>query len=518
MVDKTDSAAPSLDQSDIGKRVLYHPGSDKTSKRGILRYYGIPEFAGGHWCGIELDEPTGKNNGYLYGIHYFQCDDNHGVFVQANKVELDLNPPKRSHKRTGSGGSRSIPQSPVSQKEFFKSSPPPLKKVSTPSLQKTLPSQAFSTKLRQLTAKGQKSPAQPLKAFGSEVGNGNVVVRRKASTPKPVKSHGHMRRSSSGENLNIKGLMNGRLIKSASSECVKKASSKEPSPKPFRRSCHENFTAVPHRKSSKGRVQRWPVTSTPVKRDSMSPPSSSSTSIVSTGASDMEPNGTSDQQLSSSDVALMQTPGTPPENGVFIKPLETPPGDVAFIKTPETPSCETSNTSTTISSAMVSTDSSITGLQTPVSQLKLQAQNSDFIDSNRVPSPEPHVPQEKYQNTQSGSATLSHPLSVATARSADSAALPTDSAAMLTDSLATPTITVATPTEAANLPTHSANINGFTQLTGNDDTEHQSASTITTDKLLDDTVSVTGRAADCHYYYYCHCSCYSSPRKNWLCC
>lgn len=452
MVDNTDSAAPPLSQADIGKRVLYHPGSDKNSKRGTLRYYGIPEFAEGYWCGIELDEPTGKNNGYLYGIHYFQCEDNRGVFVQASKVELDLNPPKRTHKRTGSG-SRSIPHSPVGHKEFFKSSPPPLKKVNTPTLQKALPTQAFNAKLRQLTAKGHKTPAQPLKAFGSEVGN--VVIRRKASTPKPVKSYGHMRRSSSGENLSVKGSMNGRLIKSASSECVQKTSSKEPSPKPFRRSSHENFTAVPNRKSSKGRVQRWPLTSTPVKRDSMSPPSSSSTSVISTGASDVEPNGTSDEQVSSS--------------------------DVAFVQTPETPPCDTSNTSntSTLSNGMVSTDDSIIGLQTPVSQLRLQAQNSDFIDSNRMPSPEPHPPQEKYQNTVSGSATLSHPLSsvtVSVSRPSDAAATPTDAAT--------------TPTDTATIPTHSANINGITALAGNDVTDHQS--TIATDKLLDDTVSVVG--------------------------
>ena len=477
MVDNTDGAAPPLGQADIGKRILYRPGSDKNSKRGTLRYYGIPEFAEGYWCGVELDEPTGKNNGYLYGIHYFQCEENHGVFVQASKVERDLNPPKRTHKRTGSGGGRSIPHSPIGQKDFFKASPPPLKKVNTPTLQKALPSQAFNAKLRQLTTKGQKAPVQPLKAFGSEVGN--VVIRRKASTPKPVKSYGHMRRYSSGENLSVKGLTNGRLVKSASSECVQKASAKEPSPKPFRRSTHENFTAVPHRKSSKSRVQRWPLTSTPVKRDSISPPSSSSTSVISTGASDVEPNGTSDQQVSSSDVAFIQTP-------------ETPPCDTS----------NTSNTSTTLSSGMISTDNSIIGLQTPVSQLKLQTQNSDFIDSNRMPSPEPHPPQEKYQNTMSGSATLSHPLSsvtVSVSSPTDAAATPTDTATMLANSLATPSDIATTPNDTAAMPIRSAKINGITPLAGNDDvTDHHSSSIMVTDKLLDDTVSITSMV-DSHY-------------------
>lgn len=479
MVDNSDSPVPALSQADIGKRVLYNPGSDKGSKRGILRYYGVPEFAEGRWCGIELDEPTGKHNGYLYGIHYFQCEENRGVFVQATKVGLDSNPPKKSHKRTGSTGSRSIPHSPVGQREFFKSSPsPPVKKVNTPALQRTLPSQAFNAKLRQLNAKGQKTSVQPLKAFGSEVGN--VVIRKKSSTPKPVKSYGHLRRSSSGENLN-KGIMNGRLIKSASSECVQKASSKEPSPKPFRRSSHENFTAVPHRKTSKGRVQRWPLTSTPVKGDT-STASSSTTSVISTEASDVEANATtSDQQVSSSDVAFVQTP-------------ETPPCDAS--------NSNTSNTSTVLSSCMASTDDSVLGLQTPVSQLKLQTQNSDFIDSNRIPSPEPHPPQERYQNTLSGSATLTHPLSsiavpsIVVFRPTDTPATPTDIAAVpndiastLTDTVATATDTPTTPTDTATVPTRSANINGITPIGSNGTADHHNSSVVV-DKLLDENVSI----------------------------
>lgn len=467
MVDNIDRAGPSLCQADIGKRVLYHPGSDKSSKRGTLRYYGVPEFAEGYWCGIELDEPTGKHNGYLYGIHYFQCEENRGVFVQANKVVLDFNPPKKTHKRTGSGG-RIIPHSPIGQKEFFKSSPsPPVKKTSTPAaLQKSLPSQAFNAKLRQLTAKGQKTPVQPLKAFGSEVGN--VIVRKRPATAKPVRTH--MRRSSSGENLNVKGLMNGRLVKSASSECVQKASTKEPSPKPFRRSSHENFTAVPHQKTSKGRVQRWPLTSTPVKGDTAST-SSSSTSVISNGASEVEPSTMSDQQVSSSDVAFVQTPETPPR--------------------------DSSSTSTAqVSSGIVSTDDSIIGLQTPVSQLKLQTQNSDFIDSNRVPSPEPHPPQERYQNNLSGSATLSHPLSSIVVKPTDTAATPTDAAATPTDIMvSTPTDTTTIPNDSATLPTLSANINGIVPLCSNSDDEfnqHLNRDLIATDKSSDERVSVLG--------------------------
>jgi len=433
MTDTTDR--PPLCQADVGKRVVYRSGSDKSDKRGTLRYYGVPEFADGHWCGIELDGPTGKNDGCLFGIHYFKCEENHGVFVQANKVELDLNPPKKVHKRTGSGGGcRSVPQSPVMQKEFFKPSPPPLKKASTPAMQKTLP---FNAKLRQLTAKGQKTPSLPLKAFGSEAVS---VVRKKTSAHKPVRSH--LRRSSSGENLN-KGLVNGRLIKSASSECVQKAVSKEPSPTPkanYRRSSHENFTAVPQRKSSKSRVQRWPLTSTPVKGEEASA-SSSSTSVISTSVSDAE-QPSSDQQVSTN--------------------------EVAFVKTPEACDMTDSSSATMQSSA---TDDSIVGLQTPVSQLKIQ--NSDFIDANRVPSPERYPPQqERFQNS-SESATLSHPLSSANIPTAEVATTPNQNAAM--------------PTETAATPSRSANMNGIKSLVNSDEhhTNQQQPLKNITNKLME---------------------------------
>lgn len=53
------------------------------------RYWGTPEFAPGSWCGIELDEPAGKNNGSVHGIRYFSCPVNYGVFIPVGRVELD---------------------------------------------------------------------------------------------------------------------------------------------------------------------------------------------------------------------------------------------------------------------------------------------------------------------------------------------------------------------------------------------------------------------------------------------
>nr|XP_042902478.1 uncharacterized protein LOC107438830 [Parasteatoda tepidariorum] len=55
-------------------------------KPGILRYYGKTNFAEGCWCGVELDEPVGKNNGTVNGVIYFTCKPNHGIFAPVSKV------------------------------------------------------------------------------------------------------------------------------------------------------------------------------------------------------------------------------------------------------------------------------------------------------------------------------------------------------------------------------------------------------------------------------------------------
>ena len=55
---------------------------------GTIKFMGQTQFAAGKWIGVELDEPHGKNNGTVSGRTYFLCDDNYGIFVRQNQVDI----------------------------------------------------------------------------------------------------------------------------------------------------------------------------------------------------------------------------------------------------------------------------------------------------------------------------------------------------------------------------------------------------------------------------------------------
>ncbi|KAJ3346134.1 CAP-GLY domain-containing linker protein 1 [Kappamyces sp. JEL0680] len=62
---------------------------DERIREGKVAYLGKTEFAKGNWAGIILDTPSGKNNGTVEGVTYFECKDNFGVFVPVQMLELD---------------------------------------------------------------------------------------------------------------------------------------------------------------------------------------------------------------------------------------------------------------------------------------------------------------------------------------------------------------------------------------------------------------------------------------------
>ena len=66
--------------------------------KGTISFSGKTSFAEGHWYGVTLDEPNGKNDGSVKGIQYFHCEPSCGLFVRQHQIEAlssipEQNPP-----------------------------------------------------------------------------------------------------------------------------------------------------------------------------------------------------------------------------------------------------------------------------------------------------------------------------------------------------------------------------------------------------------------------------------------
>lgn len=59
----------------------------RIGRGGIIECFVFVQ--GGVWAGIELDTPTGKNDGTVQGIQYFVCKPKHGIFVRVDKLIQD---------------------------------------------------------------------------------------------------------------------------------------------------------------------------------------------------------------------------------------------------------------------------------------------------------------------------------------------------------------------------------------------------------------------------------------------
>ncbi|XP_068437172.1 CAP-Gly domain-containing linker protein 4 isoform X2 [Clinocottus analis] len=66
----------------LGERVLV-----VGQRTGAVQFCGKTSFAPGLWLGIELDKPSGKNDGSVGGVRYFRCSPKHGVFAPPSRVQ-----------------------------------------------------------------------------------------------------------------------------------------------------------------------------------------------------------------------------------------------------------------------------------------------------------------------------------------------------------------------------------------------------------------------------------------------
>lgn len=55
---------------------------------GTIKFVGQTLFSQGKWVGVALDEPLGKNNGTVGGKIYFMCEEDYGLFVRQNQLEI----------------------------------------------------------------------------------------------------------------------------------------------------------------------------------------------------------------------------------------------------------------------------------------------------------------------------------------------------------------------------------------------------------------------------------------------
>ncbi|KAM8787180.1 CAP-Gly domain-containing linker protein 4 isoform 1-T2 [Rhynchonycteris naso] len=66
----------------LGERVLV-----VGQRVGTIRFFGTTNFAPGHWYGIELEKPHGKNDGSVGGVQYFSCSPRYGIFAPPSRVQ-----------------------------------------------------------------------------------------------------------------------------------------------------------------------------------------------------------------------------------------------------------------------------------------------------------------------------------------------------------------------------------------------------------------------------------------------
>ncbi|ETS77572.1 hypothetical protein PFICI_11446 [Pestalotiopsis fici W106-1] len=82
----------------------------------IVKFVGATSFSPGEWIGLELEDGTGKNDGSVQGIRYFECEMGRGMFVKPGVVTVikEAPPPRPRPTAARSGRTSVVPQRPSS--------------------------------------------------------------------------------------------------------------------------------------------------------------------------------------------------------------------------------------------------------------------------------------------------------------------------------------------------------------------------------------------------------------------
>jgi dynactin 1 len=96
-----------------GQRVCIQSGTYAGSE-GFVRFVGTTSFKEGVWIGLELDEPSGKNNGSVAGVTYFNCKPQHGIFLKSGSAIDVLEETKPPAPKPAARSSMAPPKTPAS--------------------------------------------------------------------------------------------------------------------------------------------------------------------------------------------------------------------------------------------------------------------------------------------------------------------------------------------------------------------------------------------------------------------
>ncbi|KAM9777342.1 dynactin subunit 1 [Neosynchiropus ocellatus] len=140
---------------------------------GTVAYIGTTSFASGKWVGVILDEPKGKNDGTVQGKRYFNCEENHGIFVRQSQIQLVDDGADTTSPETPEPNANKVPKREIT--ETSKSSKlRGLKPKKTPTARKT-------------TARRPKQASRPASGKGPPSGSASAsageMSSSEASTP-----------------------------------------------------------------------------------------------------------------------------------------------------------------------------------------------------------------------------------------------------------------------------------------------------------------------------------------------